>query len=447
MKGNKLIVLFGVFILAVVIHTIYFGREYFTVPQTRTPLTKENVQALVDEVAMTYYDLYKKYRGMKSSDPRVTYRLELLSKKLLRINDEYPSIRYTINNIKYTDYPGIALEDLQIVKQYVTYSVGNSGLLSGVKPADLLDLDQFSNRTLSFVSFITDKANVAHIELPSPFKQEEVQLLLTNIANLKKNFSNMKLEDIPLLKDDLYLIVYIIGLGNFSKISPQPPFELFPETLELPNFPFPKTSLQALASSIIPTTTTPAPPATPAAPAAPVAPIAANTTSTPPAPVGYKFSELVGMLLTYSPFSKTDGKPQRQEKQLTSTAADLLNTQYAAPGTAGSTVMTSNVFMEQIRTVVRDELKGIKVGPKDAVNKDLAERATEVVKNGASGACTKKVSTDSLEQGKWFRTATDASCPYANGQQMAESSDPVPPFNMNDYIRKDSIPCWACNLK
>lgn len=444
MKGNKLIVLFGVFILAVVIHTIYFGREYFTASQTpaRTPLTKENVQALVDEFVLDYYASYQKFEETKSSDQRVLYRLKAIGSDLNMINDQYPMIRFTIQNIKFTEYPAISLEDLKIVKDYFSYRIGTGFMASPLKPAELIDLDQFSNRTRSFVSFVTDKANLARIQLPADFQQTS-QAVLQNVLKLKQNLINMKPEEIPVLKADLYWFVNAMARNNFIQ---EPQFKDVPiPVVNTVNLPLAKTSLQALAAAVMPAV---APVQSPVQAPVVAGPLAESSVSSA-APVGYKFSELVEMLLTYSPSRHAERATQRQDKQLTSTAADLLNTQYAAAGTAGASAMTSNAFMEQIRGVVRDELKGIKEGPKDAANKDLANRATEVVKNGSCGST--KQTTNSLEQGKWFRTATDAKCPYANGQQMASESEPVPtpvpPFNMNDYIRKDSIPCWACNLK
>ncbi len=447
MKGNKLFVLFGVFILAVVIHTIYFGREYFTASQTpaQTPLTKENVQALVDEFVLDYYAVYQKFQDMKSSDPRIVYRLKAIGSDLNMINDQYPMIRFTIQTIKFTEYPAISLEDLKIVKDYFSYRIGTGFMASPLKPAELIDLDQFSNRTRSFVSFVTDKANLARIQLPADFQQTS-QAVLQNVVKLKQNLINMKPEEIPVLKADLYWFVNAMARNNFIQ---EPQLKDVPiPVVNTVNLPLAKTSLQALAAVVMPTVapaSVQAPVQAPAV-AGPLAESTATTaTASSAAPVGYKFSELVEMLLTYSPTRHIERQNQRQDKQLTSTAADLLNTQYAAAGTTGTSAMTSNVFMEQIRGVVRDELKGLKEGPKDAVNKELVNRATEVVKNGSCGSS--ESSSNSLTQGKWFRTATDAKCPYANGQQMASASEPVPPFNMNDYIRKDSIPCWACTLK
>ena len=354
-------------------------------------------------------------------------------------------IQFTIAGIKYSDYPGIALEDLMYIKQFATYRIGSSMFSDDLKPAELLDLDQFSARMRAFVAFLTDRATLARIQLPADF-QTQTQTILTNILKLKKDLVNMKPENIPILKADIYMFVASYARNNFIE---EPEFK----TSEIPvlntsNLPIKKSSLQDIAlavkDTIAPAAKAPAVPT-----ATPVAPLAPTMPRTAPASTGLKFSELVDMLLTYSPIRTTGkGQLQPQQQQLTSSATDLLNTQYAAAGTDGSSTMTSNAFFDQIRTVVRDELKGVKEGPKDAANKDLVDRATKALKNTAEA--TEKVSTNALEQGKWFRTAADGgSCPYAQSQQMAVGAEPVPvpPFNMDDYIRKDSIPCWACTLK
>ncbi len=452
MKYGKLLVIFGVFIIAVVLHTMYFGREYFTTATNalRTPLTKENVQALFDEYILDYLSVYQKFQDLKSNDPRIIYRLKSMGAELNTVNDEYPMIQFAIAGIKYSDYPSVMLEDLMYIKQFATYRIGSSVSSDLLKPVELLDLDQFSARMRAFVSFMLDKANVARVQLPADF-QTTSQTILTNILKLKQNLVNMKPADIPVLKADVYTFVAGIAVNNFIE-DPELKMSEIP-VVNTTNLPIKKTSLQDIAAAvketIAPSKTEPAAAAAAAAAATvPAGPLAAAAHS--PSPSGLKFSELVEMLLTYSPIrSATRAQPQSHSQQLTSTAADLLNTQYAAAGTVGSSTMTSNAFFDQIRTVVRDELKGVKEGPKDAANKDLADRATKGLEKDAKAVCSEKVSTNSLEQGKWFRTAADGNCPYAQAQQMAVGAEPVPvpPFNMDDYIRKDSIPCWACTLK
>jgi hypothetical protein len=85
------------------------------------------------------------------------------------------------------------------------------------------------------------------------------------------------------------------------------------------------------------------------------------------------------------------------------------------------------------------DVQSIKTGVKDIQNLLLSSRSSTPVI-----AETPVKKTNALEQGQWFRSSTDGSCPYAQGQTK---SDSVMPFDMNDYIRKDSIPCWGCTLK
>lgn len=54
--------------------------------------------------------------------------------------------------------------------------------------------------------------------------------------------------------------------------------------------------------------------------------------------------------------------------------------------------------------------------------------------------------TPALAQGSEF-TGADGS-PYGQGQQSCKKSEPEPcPYDMNEYIKKDKIPCWGCSLK
>jgi hypothetical protein len=57
--------------------------------------------------------------------------------------------------------------------------------------------------------------------------------------------------------------------------------------------------------------------------------------------------------------------------------------------------------------------------------------------------------TPFLQQGAGYSGNSginNASSAYAVGQQAARRAEPCP-VDLNDYIRKDSIPCYACTLK
>jgi len=137
--------------------------------------------------------------------------------------------------------------------------------------------------------------------------------------------------------------------------------------------------------------------------------------------------------------------------------------------TADNSIMTKNFLntntsIDQIKQIVHDqvqnELKKIRKGPKDLQNAEIESRSLDEPETDARTA-----NSDALEQGSWFRTSSRKS-PYANSQDSAcqpkpvcsnpicpqssgsnQEDDSVPaPFNSQDYIRKDSIPCWGCKL-
>lgn len=80
---------------------------------------------------------------------------------------------------------------------------------------------------------------------------------------------------------------------------------------------------------------------------------------------------------------------------------------------------TENRLSKNIATQIKDEL--------------LAQRSTTPVTGGCSS------NSDSCAQ----ESCSSNSC--AQGSDYLANS-PGAPFNSNDYIRKDSIPCWGCTL-
>lgn len=158
------------------------------------------------------------------------------------------------------------------------------------------------------------------------------------------------------------------------------------------------------------------------------------TTAAPSTPTR-TFSDMISTLITYV--------PGKDNKALTSASYDPVAAN-ASTATSTNPILGagSNAYLDQIRGVVRDELgvqlKDIKLGPKDAQNTALASRNTAAV-----SAAAPQANSDGLVQGQDYRT--DPSCPYANGQNLPKA-EPYP-IDMNEYVRKDSIPCWGCNLK
>jgi hypothetical protein len=113
-----------------------------------------------------------------------------------------------------------------------------------------------------------------------------------------------------------------------------------------------------------------------------------------------------------------------------------------------TTTESQNQYEDQLRTVVRDEIEDalgeIQMGPRDTTNVFILDRNTPL-----TGANLTGVNSDSLQQGTEYRTY---STPYTQGQIPSYVTYPKPgeenkPIDMNDYVRKDSIPCWGCSLK
>jgi hypothetical protein len=164
-----------------------------------------------------------------------------------------------------------------------------------------------------------------------------------------------------------------------------------------------------------------------------------------------KFSELIQSLMTYGPVQVGNGadlvKPLSQESgaSASSTSKPAHSVKSVTPST--TKYADSKASVDDIKKTIREEIQSlfgnVKTGPKDGANKVIEHRATDPIV-----PTVPKVSTNSLEQGSWFRNASQEGCPYAMGQQVDANAQPVPfPIDMNDYVRKDSIPCWGCNLK
>jgi hypothetical protein len=123
-----------------------------------------------------------------------------------------------------------------------------------------------------------------------------------------------------------------------------------------------------------------------------------------------EFSELVGALLTYTPKQHT---------------------------------LENSASVEDIRKVVRSEIEAELASKpqtkKDVVNEKIACRTTSPLE---ATEAPKAAPTYSETEGRWFRNA-GGECPYAR----RGNASLVKPIDMSEYIRKDSIPCWACNIK
>jgi hypothetical protein len=437
MQYAQLLVLVLVFLSAILLHWFMSVHESFKVePTQRTPLNKKNVQALVDESVLDllayYQQLKKDYTNDTKKDRRVLYRLVDIGAFINTINSQYSQAEYMIENANYELYKTIFLEDLKLVKDFLFYRVGITGGSSN-EPANLADLDTLTNR-IRFISGIIQQKAV-NVQGSSKLLGElntYINKILQSIIKLKKNFSLYKPADIPLLRSDLYLTGLLMAGSNFIE-DPKLKLDKIPE-LELNNLPGGKNTTQLISSAVSNT-----PKKVEATPSSVVTDVAAKSSTSAD---GLKFSELVRSLMVHGPYERTPSLVTAKP----STSDELLKKQYGAPEAAAPNG-GSNATIDQIRKVVRDEIKSemssVRLGPKDAVNTTLSSRKTK-----PTIPKTPKANSDSLEQGSWFRKASNEGCPYAQGQEVDETHPPKPfPIDMNDYIRKDKIPCWACTLK
>jgi hypothetical protein len=147
-------------------------------------------------------------------------------------------------------------------------------------------------------------------------------------------------------------------------------------------------------------------------------------------PSGMKFSEIIDDVI--QSYDDTD-----------LLSKDKINTSASANG--------KSLYYDDIAST----LDSTALGPKDYYNKNLTGRSTDIIKPTVSST-----NSDALQQGTWFRSERETS-PYANSQcpETTSACTNQPPstctnqpsstslIDNNDYIRKDSIPCWGCKLK
>lgn len=455
MQATKLLFLILAFLTAILLHLLLTRVENFEAAK-RTPLTKENIQSLFDEAVLDLLAYYQKLEkaGKSTTDNRIKYRLVDLANAINALNYQYPAIQNTVQTMDFKPFAMITLEDLKLVKDFFTRRVGITAEATISEPVNMADLDMLSNRSRSLFGMIQQKMmgvpnSVAIFGQLSPAGVviefgNSLRQVLENIKKLKQGLPNMKKNDIPLLRADLYMVAFIYASTNFTmdmKLVDQP----VPQ-LEVNNLPGAKSTTSAVLSALSGTPTTPT-----STTGATGATTGASTSSTPgvapksteSTPSGMKFSELIQTLMTYGPVQMGNGADL--VKPLSQAPLTETNTKTIAPST--TKYADSKASVDDIKKTIREEIQSlfgnVKTGPKDGANKVIEHRATDPIV-----PTVPKVSTNSLEQGSWFRNASQEGCPYAMGQQVDANAQPVPfPIDMNDYVRKDSIPCWGCNLK
>jgi hypothetical protein len=445
MKLGMILVLLLVFLTVVLLQLLFTRKEAFQA-SAKTQLTSKNVKELLDQNVLklisTYDEIKKDATSLK--DPRLLYRQAYFSSFISSINDQYPQIEYLINSYDWNTVGpnAISLEDLKTYLESSFYKVGRTGAASSLTPATLNDVDLLSSSLAATTRIYGEKLRL--IQGGSEIKtmlDTTSRKQLEGLANLKRGFPTDPTK-VPLFKNDLYEYAKQMAANNFVNV---PEYDTVVKSGKIPeptmnNLPIPKPITQTITELISKGTTTATTPSTATA--------STTATTSTPTPVststivpGSKFSELIQALIAYGGLSNKSSKPT------------LSNNTTLSSNVSGSTekptMADSAASVEDIRKVVRDELseqlKSVKTGPKDAVNEDISKRSTEPVKPE-----TPSVQTNALAQGSWFQTAAQG-CPYAQGQsqtQLDPSLQPIPyPIDMNDYIRKDSIPCWGCTLK
>jgi hypothetical protein len=452
MKLGMMLVLLLVFLTVVLLQLLFTRKEAFQ-NAVKTQLTATNVQEVVDQFATKMISMYqelKKEATGATKDPRMLYRYAYFGNFISSLNEQYPSIQYTVQTYNWESVKpnAISLEDTQTLLDFLFYKVGRTGSSTWLTPATVNDVDLLSSSTSATLRIYGDKLLL--IQGGSQIKstvETPVRKSLEGISNLKKSFPTVA-TNVPLLKNDSYYYALMNASFNFVKV---PEVEAivqsgkFTEPI-MSNLPIPKSVSQTISELLQKGSTTATSPATVPPATTTTAPATAGTTTTAATatatsqPAGTKFSELVQALIAYGGLSNKSATPSlSQQQQPTPDATSMTK----------ASQISSAANVDDIRKVVRDELseqlKAVKTGPKDVVNEDISKRATEPVK-----PVTPIVKTNALAQGSWFQNAAQG-CPYAQGQaqtQFDPSLQPIPnPIDMNDYIRKDSIPCWGCTLK
>lgn len=420
----QLLTLLLLFLAALLIHYFLTTKEGFA--SARTPLTKDNVKTLYDSYVQDALQQYQKFKDLNSSDPRVKMRLQYWAKEINTMNDQYPATIFNIEQFQYAKIPAISLEDLTIVKDFITKTVGITYTSDILTPATVADVDTLTNRLQAIIGIAMQKAPLVGIPV-EPSVQAKLQKTLGNLRKLKTNLATMKPSDVPLFKGDMYAYAISSAETNFVPPTDAANYGIDIRTDNLPKI---QSATQAIVNAIAPSAAV--------APVATGAVVAATPTATPAAPSGMRFSELIKSLMTYT---------TQTEKASSATAPKAPNAVEPSPTDMTSSKASNTKDLKKlVSEEVDSKLKNFLLTPKDMQNKDIANRST----NTDSEDSKKKTDfvSNALAQGQWFRgaaTESSAGCPYAMGQQ-GQGAEPYP-IDMNDYIRKDSIPCYGCNLK
>lgn len=289
---RKLLVILLVLAVAILAIVYFRKTEGFANVNTVTPLTKESVQELLDNMTLEYLAYYDSLVNLKSKDPRILNRIQMMASDINILNDQYPAITYRLEQTPFDYYKMVGLEDLKIIKDFITRKVGIIPSADLTKPADLADIDLVSNRLKSFFGFLQQKAPLVKMKLPDN-ASSLVRTMLENLLKLKLQVGSMKPEDVPVLKSDNYWIALNLAKSNF--VAPPELLNKPPIQIKTENLPVPAAPLKELQKAIAKTDTKVATPAS-ICPPATVCPPEKICPKCPP-PEGRKYSELIKSLL------------------------------------------------------------------------------------------------------------------------------------------------------
>lgn len=425
MNTTKLVVLGLVFLSAILIHVLVIQKEGF---QSVTRLTVTNVKNIFIE---TTNELIKKFNELNKlsdtikSDKRVKKNIILLANFINNLNDKYSEYEYTIDNYDYDSNNALTLEELTLIKNFIFFSVDPT-YKNYTDPATANDLEMITRR-LSNITTTTIPKDLLMIPRATTYLSWVTPAIVRineNFTALKRNYNTLSDTNKPVLKSDLYLTFLLDAYDNFNLSKYE---TMTVPTLRIENIPpsissTPKISTSStssgLGSSNIVTTSN----------VVNVTSVGSNIGVGSNVQMGWSGDRLKSLFYSLVSYGKVT------DKDVTITEEEEED----------STSPYAPASLDDIRDVVRDELKEIKLGPKDCANDKISDRKTKpATTEDKTTTCS-----NSLSQGSWFRKAANEGCPYAQGQISSANVTPQPfPIDMNDYIRKDSIPCWGCTLK
>jgi hypothetical protein len=459
MKYTQLLIVFGVFLVAMLLHWFLIRKEYFKV--ARTNITKDNLQLWLDTQIVSIVDQYKtNYSPEKiNSDPNINARAAILGTFLNDLNTNYPSYTNIIQSYDYTKLKNLRLEDLNFITETINIINASPQMMSSLKyrVKDLIKkINTISDKNMKLtLNSLVNKFNKNLDQIISnnfnmyppvvkPTSTDTYLYIIILIIYTDPTIRSIISKPVPTLQINNLPTAETIAANKLAIARPPPPPVGAPSVRAgtVPAGTVPAGTVPAPAPVGTPV---PAPAGTPApagipAPAGTPAPVG-TTMQEKNVPVGYNFSDLISQLLRLSPSTDASGNVM--------TTADL-----------------DNMIQGEVSSQL--DSRGL-TNVKDIVNKTIVDRSTNPVLPKIKPY--DKVSSDALQQGSWFRGEKGSSS-YAQGQQNSMSgaslascgtgSQPSSsswagtapssfsqqqPVDMSEYIKKDSIPCYGCTLK